>query len=322
MKRAAIVGCGNISGFLDSPSDKHISTHAHAYMLHSSTKLIAVCDPNAEQREKFISIWGKEIRGYGTLTELLAHEKIDILSICSPTIFHAQGLKEALQDSNITSVLCEKPLVQTQEELKKLLPLLQKSKKNILINFIRRYDPGIQALKKTLISKDLGELLHFNASFTKGLYHNGSHMLELIEYLCGSIHSIKANRIISADDDLYGAFYLETALTHGSVHNEQGDNYALFELELVLSRGRIKIKESGHRIEIETVQASKRYPGYFSLEHKETLEDTMQKNLFNSLSILLREKENEIILEEHLRLSQKLLDIKENLYTNHFLEFL
>ena len=320
-KNAAIVGCGNIAGFLDSPVDKHITTHAHAYKAHPETKLLAVCDPDIQKREAFISIWGEEIQGYDSLEELLAHEKIDILSICSPTSFHAEALKEALKDSTVSNILCEKPFVRSQEELDTLLPLLYKSDKNILINFIRRYDPGVQTLKKTLASKELGELLHFNASFTKGLYHNGSHMLELIEHLCGSIHSIKANKVISKDEDLYGSFYLETALCHGTVQNESGENYSLFELELTLSKGRIRLTQSGHCIEIEDVQDSKRYPGYFVLEHKKTLDDSMHFNLFNALEYLLKDKGIDKTLQEHLALSQKLLRIKQDLQTKHFLEF-
>ena len=320
-KKAAIVGCGSIAGFLDSPHDKYITTHAHAYLAHPDTELVAVCDTDAVQRENFVKRWGNDIKCYDSLTELLLHEKIDILSICSPTPFHAEALRAALQDKHISAILCEKPFVNTQEELDEARMLLRESKKKVLINFMRRYDPSIQELKKILDSKIFGELLHFNANFTKGLHHNGSHMLELIEYLCGPIKTIQANSIRLAENDIYGAFYLETASTHGSVHNESGENYALFELELILSKGRIQIKDSGHTIQLESIQASKQYPGYFKLEYDKTLTETMNANLYNSLNSLLDDTNTDEILERHLQLSQKLLSIKESLFEKKLLEY-
>jgi len=321
VKKTAIVGCGNIAGFLDTPQDEHITTHAHAYLKHPDTNLIAVCDPDPQQRKRFLSRWGEDIHAYENLEELLKQEQIDVLSICSPTPFHAQALQLALNDKNLSAILCEKPLIQTQQELDEISMLLEKTDKRVLVNFIRRYDPSIQDLKRLLRSQELGSLLHFNATFTKGLYHNGSHMLELIENLCGEILSIRAEQLEVIERDLYGSFYLETTSARGSIHNESAEAYALFELELVLSNGRIKIKDSGHLIEIERVQASKRYPGYFTLGIDKTLPDTLNNNILNALSALLTATEHTKTLKEHLHLSQKLLNIKQELPTKHFLEF-
>ena len=82
MKKAAIIGCGSIAGFLDAPGQDSILTHAHAYMKHDDTKLIAVCDPSLKQRESFVRRWGKELRHYDCVREMLLHEKVDIVSIC------------------------------------------------------------------------------------------------------------------------------------------------------------------------------------------------------------------------------------------------
>ncbi|MEA1919864.1 MAG: hypothetical protein U9N52_08500, partial [Campylobacterota bacterium] len=198
----------------------------------------------------------------------------------------------------------------TQEEFDELTPLLHKTDKKVLINFIRRYDPSTQELAKILQSKELGEIEHFSGTFTKGLYHNGSHMLELIEYLCGELICITA---LTCNANLEGSFYLETRQTRGTLNNESGDNYALFELTILLSKGRVCIKNSGHTIEIETLVPSQHYAGYFNLSLAKTLEDSLQKNLYNTLHVSLKCETREI-LSSHLRLSQKLLDIKNTLY--------
>ncbi len=317
MLNAAIVGCGNIAGFLDSPSDERVLTHAHAYQKHTGTRLICVCDPSAEQREKFVQRWGQEIRHYPSLETMLANEQIDILSISSPTAFHFEGMREALNDKHIQTIICEKPFVQTQKEFDELAPLLDKTSKKVIINFLRRYDPSINRLHELIQEETLGKPLFFIGKFTKGLYHNGSHMLELIEHLCGGIKSLSSENLRVKDDDLYGSFSLQTVSCPGTLHNFSGDNFALFELEMQFSKGRVLIKDSGHTIQIETVRPSKEYEGYFTLQPTKTLDDTLRMNLYHTIDFAIHTKED--CFKTHLLLSKKLLEIKEKLSTTHTL---
>jgi len=319
MLKAAIVGCGNIAGFLDAPQDENILTHAHAYEKHEAVELIAVCDPDLEIRRNFIKKWNQNIRHYDTFKTLLSHQKIDIVSICSPTAFHFQSLVLALKDENIQTIICEKPFVQTQEELDELKILMHIHPKNILINFMRRFDPSIQRVKLLLESKELGKVFTFNARFTKGLYHNGSHMLELIEYLCGNITALRSCHHHQIDNDFYGNFALSCGEVEGMAQNFSGENYALFELEIILSKARVLIKDLGHRIEVETIAPSKRYQNYFDLNTTRTFEDSMKYNLYNTLNFAFKQKND--TFTQHLRLSQKLLDIKAQLPTTNTLEW-
>ena len=60
--KAAVVGCGNIGGFLDYPGDKKIVTHAHAYKAHGKFELASCCDIRQKALMDFKSRWGKGIR--------------------------------------------------------------------------------------------------------------------------------------------------------------------------------------------------------------------------------------------------------------------
>lgn len=319
MIKAAIVGCGNIAGFLDTPSDRRIVTHAHAYTEYPGVELVACCDPDAMQRERFRNVWGNTIRGYDSLKTLFQSESVELLSICSPTPFHADALESALQQPQLRTIICEKPFTQTQEEFDRLMPLIESSDKKILVNFMRRFDPGIRSVAKLIQSGTLGRLQHFSGTFTKGLYHNGSHMLELIEHLCGTLTRIDAISCCMAEDDLLGSFYLETEHSRGTLNNESGEAYALFELDVVLERGRIRIQESGHCITVETLKPSELYAGYYNLGRDAVLDDTMQRNLYNTVNYALHGDEN--VLKAHLELSRKLLQIKSGLASKKKLEW-
>lgn len=314
MLKTAIIGCGNIAGFLDKPDQEDILTHAHAYIKHKETELVAVCDPDLNQRRSFVKQWGQDIRHYDSFQALLNAHQIEMVSICSPTSFHFEAMVLALKNEHIKIIICEKPFVQTQEELDELKILMHIHPKKVLVNFMRRFDPSLQKLRLLIQSKDLGKILSFNGKFTKGLYHNGSHMLELIEHLCGDITSLSTNNLTHIEDDFYGNFLLNCADIQGIIQNFSGENYALFELEIILSKGRILIKDSGHTIEIETVEPSKKYKNYFNLKQTRTFDDTMKNNLYNTVNFAFKEKID--TFSQHLQLSQKLLDIKKQLKNN------
>ena len=311
MLKTAIIGCGNIAGFLDVPDQEGILTHAHAYAKHEQTDLVAVCDPLLESRRSFVQTWGENIHHYDSFKTLLASHTIDMVSICSPTNFHFEAMVLALKDKHIQTIICEKPFIHTQDELDKLKILMPIHPKKILINFMRRFDPSIQKIHHFITNKTFGQIISFNGKFTKGLYHNGSHMLELIEHLCGDITALSSHNLRKDGDDFYGNFILDCSDIEGVLQNFSGDNYALFELEIVLSKGRILIKDSGHTIQIQTVEPSQKYKGYFNLKQTDTLDDTMNQNLYNTIDFAL--KENTDVFNKHLSLSQKLLDIKNHL---------
>lgn len=308
MLKAAIIGCGNIAGLLDSRDSTEVLTHAHAYEKNTNTELVCICDPVLEHRRSFIQKWGNDIRHYDSFEKLLDSQAVDIVSICSPTPFHFEAMVLALKDEHIQTIICEKPFVQTQEELDELKILIHIHPKKILINFMRRFDPSIQRLHHLIETRDFGQVLCFNGKFTKGLYHNGSHMLELIEHLCGDILSLSTDDAIQTEDDFYGTFFLKCSDTQGVLQNFSGENYALFELEIILSKGRILIKDAGHTVYVEGIEPSQKYKGYFDLKPHQTLEDTMSMNLCNTLNFALKDKTD--VFQQHLRLSQKLLDIK------------
>jgi len=314
---AAIIGCGNIAGRLDSKEDEKIITHAHAFYANPKTTLNAFCDSNTEQLEAFAALWNSEsATAFSSLDAMLSGNTFDIISICTPTPSHAPIIKTLLEQCSAKVLLCEKPFVSTLNELETLRTLIGGSNTKIIINFLRRFDPSLNEAKKRLKKGKYGKILGFSGRFTKGLYHNGSHMLELIENLIGPIELFQALDYIACDDDYTGTFYLSTPRANGTVQNSDGSTYALFELDIVCEEGRIRITESGHDISCYELRPSERYKGYTALTPAENLPDTMAHNMLHTVEYavnLLEDDKSETVLNDHLRISEKLLQIKESL---------
>jgi len=105
--RGAIVGFGNMAE----------KGHLPGWRTLKGVLITAVCDPRAERRslaEKLLP----GVRTYASWEELYKKEPLDFVDVCTPPPFHAAAILAALgRDLN---VLCEKPLVGTRAEYRKV----------------------------------------------------------------------------------------------------------------------------------------------------------------------------------------------------------
>ncbi len=296
----AIIGAGSIGGLIDNPNSQNIASHAHAYKKNSTCTLVAICEPNIDNQKEFTKRWGK-INIYKNSKELLKKEDINILSIATPTKYHASNILEALHTDSVSHILCEKPLIETPKELEILKEGLEKSNKKILINLIRRYDPSFINLASQIKSKKWGKALSFHGNFTKNLLHNGIHILGVLSHLLGSIDTLTSQ---------YNNFFVKCNETEGTLTCIENLGYSLFELEIIFEYAKIEIKDGGAKISIYEKAPSSLYENYFTLEYKDTLENTLNNYASNSLSFLLKEtsftcKE---ILKEHIKLHEQIFE--------------
>ncbi|MDD5157859.1 Gfo/Idh/MocA family oxidoreductase [Sulfurimonas sp.] len=309
---AAIVGCGNIAGFYDTPDSDEILTHAHAFALCKITELIACCDINEMSLQKFSSVWRSDIRTYLSVDEMLKKEDIDLLVIASNTESHFDVLEKVLLKTDIKHIICEKPFVSNMREYSKIHELIEKKNPNLLINFIRCFDPSINGVKKLLEKGKLGAVLGFSARVNKGLYHNGSHVLSLVEHFFGEINKFEANGASVIDGDIYGSFWMQTKQTSGVLINFDSSEFSIFEMEIVCQKGVIKIQKSGFDIRVYKAKESKKVKGTKELKLHKKYPNSLKYYAKNSLEFLL-DKNSKEQLEKHLSISSKLLKIRENL---------
>lgn len=312
--KAAIIGCGMIGSGLDDPAsmDK-IFTHAKGYLKHEFCKLVACVDSNPLAIEQFRRKWGQEIHGYQDIEEMLKIEKPEIVSICSPTKFHAAAIKIIYNYPSVLVVICEKPITDKMEELFELENIIKNNSKVFLINYIRSFDPSHQEAIQLSRSGEFGAVLGFNGIFSKGLYHNGSHLLALIEDLFGDIVEFNILNGKQLNADLYGTYFVKTISgVTGTLFNIVGENYAIFELDVLFEAGRIRFSELGRQIVISTVQKSPDFEGFYELRDSYCLPDTLRFYGLNSINyamLLLEDNEKrKAIIDKQLDFSKRLLN--------------
>lgn len=264
-----IIGCGNIAGGFDAsrPRDALPFTHAGAYRAHGGYRLRACVEPDADRRAAFQQRWEVE-RGFSSLDALRAEpQRYDVISICSPTPFHADDLRAALS-LQPRLVFCEKPLTASLAQSREQAAAWRAAGIPLLVNYTRRWDSRVRALTEELSAGVWGRVRAASGVYNKGLYNNGSHMLDLLSLLLGPL-SVLASGPARADmweqDPSIPALLITADGVPVTLNCGHAGDYSLFELELVTERGTIRMENGGLDWQIRRAGPSSTFTGYQAL---------------------------------------------------------
>ena len=255
--RAAIIGCGKVAGSEQSPCTRDfIYSHAAGYYHNQSVELIASCDTNQERLERFTEVWGIH-RKYTDAMEMLDHEDIDILSIASPTAQHHEHLHFALE-KRVPVILCEKPLTETLSQAINVADLLPHSTSKIVVNYFRRFNPGLIQLRNMLLENSLGKTQRITVFYNKGILHNGGHFIDFIRWSFGDFLTVKVLQNHKFDNSLEDLNVDVHCMLEENIpvvflvadHN----NYNILEIDILTDQGRIRLPNTGRMIRLYTAK--------------------------------------------------------------------
>lgn len=113
-----------------------------------------------------LSKWAKEhdvavARCYGKPDDLLADPDVDIVDICTPSMYHAPLAIAALNAGK--HVICEKPLAPTPKEILQMIDARDRSGKLLMTAQHQRFEGAAMALKKEVDDGFLGEVYYARA---------------------------------------------------------------------------------------------------------------------------------------------------------------
>lgn len=138
-------------GFL-GVTHMHSWGYAPAFANNSRSELVGVWEPDEKHRAMFVKDF--KTQAFENAEDLLA--LVDAVVITSDNKSHAELGK--LAASHGKHILCEKPLVTTEEEGKLLLDAVAKSGVKLMTAFPCRYSPAFARLKERVASGDIGAI--------------------------------------------------------------------------------------------------------------------------------------------------------------------
>lgn len=267
MLRAAIVGCGWIGGGSKDGGDQSY-THAGAYQLARGVTLVAGCDTDPVRLRSFGERW--DIRSlHAGLDGLLKEDTIDLLSVCTPDAAHAEVLRRVVEARAVRAILCEKPLATTARAAREIVEACRRAGVGLYVNYQRRWDPGHVAARRWISAGGCGAVRAVQGLYVRGLLHNGVAWINLLRMLAGEIASVRAlpGEIRELEDDPTLTVWF--GLENGAAAVLRGlprKDYSVFEMDVVGSRGRVILADSGREIRYYEAREDWDFPGFRHLE--------------------------------------------------------
>lgn len=194
---AVVLGCGRIGSLFSVGSaytNSHAKSHAEAYFRNANTRLIGLADSNPDALKTSADYWKVEEISQNAI-ELCRTVMPDLVSICSPDHTHAKLLNELLSlPKPPLAILVEKPLSLDLNEAIQIQNRLNQNPTKVAVNYSRRYSPFFQKIAAALRTNQFGKVLGAQAIYGKGLFHNGSHLINLLRFWFGEPRSVSASQ--------------------------------------------------------------------------------------------------------------------------------
>lgn len=292
-----IVGAGKIGAFFDTPYSKNIFTHAHAFCKTEGFNLLGFVDVSETKGNEAASLWN--VKCFSTLEEAFSKNKIDVVSVCVPDDYHYYILKK-ISEFPIKLVFAEKPLAKNINQAEEIIKIYKEKNISCLVNYSRRFVAEFNILKDNILKSKYGEFICGNGYYGKGILHNGSHLIDLLRYLIGEIKDFK---VINHNFDFYDDDPSVSAILNFEkggnfvMQNMPCNNYTIFELELLFEHKRIRIIDSGFKIEEYSVIDSKVFSGYKNLFEEKEYETELNKAMLNATINIY----NNLVYDEELK---------------------
>jgi UDP-N-acetyl-2-amino-2-deoxyglucuronate dehydrogenase len=197
--RLGLVGCGRIS-----------KNHFDSIEQYSDDiELISVCDNNnlvlKDHQDKY------RVKGYRNMEEMLESEKLDVVSLCTPSGQHPQ--QTIFAASRKVNVITEKPMATRWTDGVEMVKACDKARVRLFVVKQNRRNTTLQLLKKAVDEGRFGRIymVNINVFWTRpqeyydmgkwrgtweldgGAFMNqASHYVDLIDWLIGPVEKIQA----------------------------------------------------------------------------------------------------------------------------------
>ncbi len=262
--RAVVVGCGRIGSLFNYQSlNEGFHSHAQAYREHPRTKLVGMADTDPQRLSEAGQFW--KIETEPEAVPLLWRLKPDIVSICTPDATHFSIARTILLEAPPRLLFIEKPMTLRGDEAAQLLQLADRRGCAIAVNYFRRFSPAFRALSQELREGQHGEPLLALMLYSKGLFHNGTHAIDLMRFWLGEPRESKARPAAwGPDGDETYTAELSFANNNCRARLEGFDERVatVFELDFLSERSRWRFWLGGNKWEFSEVRDSPLYAGY------------------------------------------------------------
>ena len=151
MKNIGILGPGNIANRV-----------AKGVICSEKSCLYAVASRRIEQAKRFADKYGSQVF-YGSYEEMLKDTNVDLVYICTPNTFHYEQIKLCLSYGK--HVICEKPMVKNEEQVRELFALAREKGCFLMEAEKTMFTPLNKKIKEMITEGVIGKLHTIRAQY-------------------------------------------------------------------------------------------------------------------------------------------------------------
>ncbi len=291
----AVIGCGRIGCGFDDSSNDTIRTHAGSYHTNLNTKLISLCDIDPKKLKKYGKKYGVS-NLYQNSSEMFKTHNIDCVSICTLVDTHLSLVKEAAK-FNVKGIFLEKPISSSLKEAKQIIEICKKNKIALVIDHQRRFDPFYTQVKSLLAQKKIGGIQCVNVYYGSGIANTGSHLFDLLRMFFGEISTVQSKLSKNISNNIHDP-NLDIVLQFSNkitcvIQSLDYSNYALFEMDIIGTLGRIKLDLVSNKIDFYNIPKENALV-YRKLESSNFF---IKRSNYSSIQLGVKDLINSIILK-------------------------
>lgn len=288
---AVVVGLGNVGlrYDLEDMGSERVASHANAYSLHPGFRLVAGIDPDETGRVLLEQRYA--VPAFPSIASMLAAGiRPEVWSIAVPTFQHFTLFEEIIAHQP-AGILCEKPLAQHLAEGERMVAAANFNGCVLAVNYMRRFEPGVQALRRLIAEGALGEIYKGTAWYSKGLLNSGSHIIDLLAFLLGDTGAVQVLAVGRQWDghDPEPDVCLTFGMTRVMLLAAREECFSLIGFELIGTGGTVRYIDGGHRIELRRACNIPKFPGDRILEPvSEVLPSDLKRYQWHAVDALHR----------------------------------
>jgi len=263
--KAAIIGLGQIGQGYDYHCNDGslIVTHAAAYHCHPAFELIGAADINKDRCDEFEKRYN--LPAFTNTNELMEHLKPDVVSIATPVGSHYDTFNQVIPYAP-QSIIMEKPFAETVEQSLSMISIAKLKGISLLVNYVRRFEPGTNTLKQMLQNGLLGHVYKGSCWYCKGVKNNGSHFIDLLMYFLGDVNQVNLinKGRVYWNDDPEPDFLLRFNGADITFQSLRSEYFSLGEFTLIGTKGLVSY--SNGKIQYSLAAPDPVYQGYITLK--------------------------------------------------------
>jgi predicted dehydrogenase len=186
----AVWGCGWVA-----------SGHIHAYLRHPDCRLVALGSRRRESVLAKQAEFGLDCDVHTDFARLLADERIDVVSLCTPNDQHAPETIAAARAGK--HLFIEKPVATNVPDLTAMCAAVRQAGVRTLVGFVLRFNPLVNLQRKLVAEGELGRVFLLNVDYWFGRERLG--WMRQKErtggaFILAGCHSVDAARYILGQD--------------------------------------------------------------------------------------------------------------------------